>query len=238
MTWQAGVAIALALFLAASPARAEGAAGSEPVDVALVLAVDVSLSVNDERYQLQKEGIAAAFENPDLAQAITSGPNGAVSVSVMEFSDPDRQFPVIEWTRIASAEDAKQLAARIRHVGRSSDGLTGIADALLAAEELFTESPFPAARRVVDVSGDGMNNVGTEMTKARDHLVASGITINGLPILTEEPWLATYYTEYVIGGPNAFVITAEGLDSFAAAMKRKLVQELNVSVAAGTRRGG
>jgi hypothetical protein len=238
MRRQKKYAIALALLLlAAAPAPAAEQAGS-PVDVALVLAVDVSLSVNEERYQLQKEGIAAAFENPDLAKAIAGGPNGAVSVSLMEFSDPDRQFPVIEWTRIASADDAKQLAARIRHVGRSSDGLTGIADALLAAEELFDESPYPAARRVVDVSGDGMNNVGTEMTKARDHLVASGITINGLPILTEEPWLATYYNEYVIGGPNAFVITAEGLESFAAAMKRKLVQELNVSEAGRGRRSG
>ena len=227
------VATGLALLLACLPAAA-GAAddtthGGQPVDVALVLAVDVSLSVNDERYQLQRDGIAAAFENPDLAKAIASGPHGAVSVSVMEFSDPDRQFPVIEWTRIASAADAQRLAARIRKTRRSSDGLTGIADALLAAQELFDESPFAASRKVVDVSGDGMNNIGTEMTTARDRLVEAGITINGLPILSEEPWLETYYTEYVIGGPDAFVITAEGLDSFATAMKRKLVQELLVS---------
>jgi len=224
--WSGIVATGLALLLAALPARA-----GEPVDVALVLAVDVSLSVNDERYQLQKEGIAAAFESPDLAKAITGGPHGAVSVTVMEFSDPDRQFPVIEWTRVASAEDARHLAARIRQTRRSSDGLTGLADALLAAQELFDESPFAPSRRIVDVSGDGMNNIGTEMTTARDRLVAAGITINGLPILSEEPWLETYYTEYVIGGPDAFVITAQSLDSFAAAMKRKLVQELMVSFA-------
>ena len=218
------LAIGLALLLAALPARA-----GQPVDTALVLAVDVSLSVNDERYALQKEGLAAAFENPDLAKAIAQGPNGAVAVTVMEFSDPDRQFPVVEWTRIASAEDAQRLARRIRQARRSSDGLTGIADALLAADALFDESPFPATRRIVDISGDGMNNIGTEMTAARDRVLADGITVNGLPILTEEPWLETYYTEYVIGGPNAFVITAEGLDSFAEAMKRKLVQELVVS---------
>jgi hypothetical protein len=224
MSWNRIFAGGLALVLSVLPARA-----AEPVDVALVLAVDVSLSVNDERYQLQKEGIAAAFENPDLAKAIGGGINGAVAVAVMEFSDPDRQFAVIDWTRIASAEDARRLAARIRRTGRSSDGLTGIADALIAAQDLLDTSPFTAARRVVDVSGDGMNNIGTEMTHARDRLVEAGITINGLPILSEEPWLATYYTEYVIGGPDAFVITAEGLDSFAEAMKRKLVQEVKVS---------
>ncbi|MGB8843047.1 MAG: DUF1194 domain-containing protein [Aliidongia sp.] len=224
MSWNRIFAGGLALVLSVLPARA-----AEPVDVALVLVVDVSLSVNDARYQLQKEGIAAAFENPDLAKAIGGGINGAVAVAVMEFSDPDRQFAVIDWTRIASAEDARRLAARIRRTGRSSDGLTGIADALIAAQEMLESSPFAAARRVVDVSGDGMNNIGTEMTAARDRLVAAGITINGLPILSEEPWLATYYTEYVIGGPDAFVITAEGLDSFAEAMKRKLVQEVKVS---------
>jgi Protein of unknown function (DUF1194) len=214
----------LGLLLAASSARA-----GEPVDVALVLAVDVSLSVNDERYQLQRDGIAAAFENPDLAKAIAAGPNHAVAVAVLQFSDPDRQFAVIEWTRIASAADAQLLATQIRRTGRSSDGLTGMADALLGAQQLLDSVPFPATRRVVDLSGDGMNNVGTQITAARDQLIADGITINGLPILTEEPWLETYFTEYVIGGPDAFVITAESLNSFADAMKRKLVQEVAVS---------
>jgi hypothetical protein len=221
------LAACLALLLAVLPARA-----GEPVDAALVLAIDVSLSVNEQRYTLQKEGVAAAFESPDLAKAIAGGPYGAVAVAVMEFSDPDRQFAVVEWTRIASAEDAAALAARIRRVRRSSDGLTGIADALIAAQQLLDGSPFAASRRIVDVSGDGMNNIGTDMTAARDRLVEAGITINGLPILSEEPWLETYYTDYVIGGPGAFVITAEGLDSFAEAMKRKLVQELDVSSAA------
>ncbi|MEI9982776.1 MAG: DUF1194 domain-containing protein [Aliidongia sp.] len=228
MRWSGAIAGALALLLAALPAGAEEVQG-EPVDVALVLAVDVSLSVNEERFQLQRDGIAAAFENPDLAKAIAGGPNHAAAVAVMQFSDPDRQFAVIEWTRIASIEDARRLAARIRRTNRSSDGLTGIADALLAAQQLLDTSPFPAGRRVVDVSADGMNNVGTTITTARDQLVEAGITINGLPILREEPWLETYFTEYVIGGPSAFVITAENLDSFADAMKRKLVQEVMVS---------
>jgi hypothetical protein len=205
------------------------AGAAERVDAALVLAVDVSLSVDDGRYQLQKEGIAAAFENPELAMAIATGTEGAVAVEVIEFSDPDRQIPVIGWTRIASAEDAQDLARRIRAVNRTSHGLTGLADALIAAGEAFLDSPFEATRRVVDVSGDGMSNVGTPITVARDRLVDAGITINGLPILSEESWLGTYYTEYVIGGPDAFVIPAESLDSFAEAMKRKVLQELVVS---------
>src|SRR5271168_3231882 len=109
MRWNGVVALGLALVLGALPARA-----GEPVDVALVLAVDVSLSVDAQRYALQLDGIAAAFENPDLNQVIASGPHGAVAVTLMEFSDPDRQFAVIDWVRIASAEDARQLAARIR----------------------------------------------------------------------------------------------------------------------------
>jgi hypothetical protein len=216
--------LSVAALLTGAPAEA-----GEPVDVALVLAVDVSLSVNDERYHLQRDGIAAAFENPDLANVIASGPHHAVAVALLQFSDPDRQFAVIEWTRIASAADAHLLAAQIRRTGRSSDGLTGMSDALLEAQRMLDSTPFPATHRIVDVSGDGMNNVGTQITAARDQLIADGITINGLPILTEEPWLETYFTEYVIGGPNAFVITAESLDSFADAMRRKLVQEVQVS---------
>jgi hypothetical protein len=217
-------AILLGCLVLALPARA-----AERVDAALVLAVDVSLSVDDGRYALQKEGIAAAFENPDLIAAIATAPEGAVAIELIEFSDPDRQIPVIGWTRIASAADARDLARRIRLVKRSSHGLTGLADALLAAGSALIAAPYQATRLVVDVSGDGMSNIGTEITLARDTLIEAGITINGLPILSEEPWLETYYTDYVIGGPDAFVLPAENLASFADAMKRKILRELVVS---------
>jgi hypothetical protein len=217
---------ALALVLMALPATARAA---EPVDTALVIAIDVSLSVDAGRYALQRDGTAAAIEDPDFARAVAGGPNGAVAVTVMEFSDPDRQIAVVPWTRVASAADAKALAARLRRVHRSSDGLTGIAGALLAADEWFTELPWPATRRVVDVSGDGIGNIGPPVDEVRDKLVADGITINGLPILTEEPWLETYYTLYVIGGPGAFVVVAQNLESFADAMRRKLIAEVTVA---------
>ncbi|HLZ66262.1 MAG TPA: DUF1194 domain-containing protein [Aliidongia sp.] len=222
-TWLIG------LLLLAVSAHAAAAPADEAVDTALVLAVDVSLSVDAGRYALQRDGTAAAIASPDFAQAVASGPHGAVAVTVMEFSDPDRQISVMPWTRIASAADAQAFAAKLRQVHRSSSGLTGIANALLVADELFGESPWPTTRRVVDVSGDGMSNIGPPVDEVRDRLVADGITINGLPILTEEPWLETYYTLYLIGGPGAFVVVAQDLDSFAEAMRRKLVTEITVA---------
>jgi hypothetical protein len=217
--------IGLLLWSAPAMALADG----QSVDTALVIAVDVSLSVDAGRYALQRDGTAAAIASPDFARAATSGPNGAIAVTIMEFSDPDRQIPVVPWTRVASAADAQALADKVRRVHRSSSGLTAIANALLTADEMFGESPWRATRRVVDVSGDGMSNIGPPIDEARDKLVADGITINGLPILTEEPWLETYYTLYLIGGPGAFVIVAQDLDSFADAMRRKLVAEVMVS---------
>lgn len=199
--------LAVAALWALGGTAASGA-GVEPVDTALVLAVDVSLSVDDGRYRLQKEGIAAAFETRAVIDAIASGRYHAVEVALKEFSDPDRQILVVPWTRVASAAEAAALARRIRAVRRSSQGLTGVADALLAARDLLAEAPYPADRRLVDISSDGMSNIGIPITQARDALLADGITINGLPILSEEPWLETYYTEYVIGGPDAFVEVA------------------------------
>jgi hypothetical protein len=225
----------IGLLLWSAPAAA---AGDQPVDTALVIAVDVSLSVDAGRYDLQRDGTAAAIASPDFARAATSGPNGAIGITIMEFSDPDRQIPVVPWTRIASAADAQALADKVRQVHRSSSGLTAIANALLTADELFGEAPWPATRRVVDVSGDGMSNIGPPIDEVRDKLVADGITINGLPILTEEPWLETYYTLYLIGGPGAFVIVAQDLDSFADAMRRKLVAEVTVAQLPAPERNG
>jgi hypothetical protein len=214
----------LALFLGALPAAA-----AEPVDTALVVAVDVSLSVDDARYRLQRDGTAAAFESREVIDAIATGPNGAIEVAVLEFSDSDRQIDVIPWTRISRPEEARAFAARLRGVHRSSRGLTGIADALLAADALFDELPEPATRRIVDVSSDGMNNTGTEIAAARDRVLADGITINGLPILTEEKWLDTYYAEYVIGGEDSFLQVARDPASFGEAMRKKLERELVVA---------
>jgi len=155
-----------------------------------------------------------------------------VALTVMEFSDADRQFQVVPWTRIASAADAKAFAQAVRGTARSSNGLTGITAALIAAEDLFASLPYATTRRVVDISGDGLGNIGGPPDEARDRLVHDGITVNGLPILSEEPALEEYYKLEVTGGPGSFVIPAASLKDFAAAMKRKLRAEVLISALA------
>jgi hypothetical protein len=212
--------VALVLLGLAWPARAQ------PVDLALVLAVDVSESVDAQRYNLQVEGIARALERPQLFQTIGAGDRGAIALLVMEWSDRDRQVVTVDWTRITDTVSAAKVAAKLRASQRSSDGLTAIGDALLAAEANLRRLPWEATRRAVDVSGDGMANIGPPPNVARDRLVADGITINGLPILSEEPWLELYYSDYVIGGLGAFTIPAEDYSSFAEAMANKLFSEV------------
>jgi hypothetical protein len=201
-------------------------AWAEPVDLALVLAIDVSESVNAERYNLQVEGIARALEQPRLFQAIGAGEHGAIAVLVMEWSDRNRQAVTLDWTRITDAASAAEAARKVRGSRRSSDGLTAIGDALLAARTQLERVPWPASRRAVDISGDGMANIGPPPRDARDILVADGITVNGLPILSEEPWLEYYYNDYVVGGPGAFTIVAEDYASFGEAMANKLFSEI------------
>ncbi len=203
--------------MAAVPAR--GAA------LALVLAVDVSASVTADSYVLQHDGIARAFANGRLVGAI-SAMSGGVDVLVLEWSDPDQIAVTVGWTRVVDAASAATFAAAVRATRRSSNGLTAIGPALLAAAVAFDRLPEPAARRVIDISGDGMANIGSPPAAARDHIVAAGIAINGLAILTEEPWLADYYRSNVIGGASAFVVVARTFDNFADAIERKLVQEV------------
>jgi hypothetical protein len=193
--------------------------------LALVLAVDVSASVTADSYVLQRNGIARAFENPRLVSTISAVPGG-VEALVLEWSDPDRIAVTVGWTRLEDAETAATFAAAVRATKRSSEGLTAIGPALLAAAAAFDQSPEPAQRRVIDISGDGMANFGLPPSAARDRIVGAGIAINGLAILTEEPWLEGYYRSNVIGGPGAFVVVARDFGSFAEAMLRKLVQEI------------
>jgi hypothetical protein len=209
--------IGFAALILTSPAH--GAA------VALVLAIDVSESVSSERYLLQHEGIARAFETPLLVDAIAAVPGG-IEALVLEWSDPDKIAITVGWTRINNRAGAAAFAASVRATQRTSNGLTAIGSALLAAAAAFEHLPEPAGHRVIDISGDGMANFGVPPATARDTLVGQGITINGLAILSEEPWLDEYYRSNVVGGPAAFVLVAKGFDSFADAMLRKLVQEV------------
>src|SRR5271169_2135734 len=209
--------IAVISWLAAIPAQ--GAA------LAVVLAVDVSASVTPDSYVLQHDGIARAFEDPRFLEAIGAAPGG-IEVLVLEWSDPDKIMVTVSWTAVTDKRSAAAFAAAVRATARSSRGLTAIGPALGAAAAQFDYLPVPAARRVIDISGDGMADFGPPPAAARDRIVAAGISINGLAILTEEPWLEDYYCDNVIGGPAAFVLAARDFRSFADAMLRKLVQEV------------
>src|SRR5215469_14547551 len=213
------VAIATLIALMLEMASAKGAA------LALVLAVDVSASVSADSYILQRDGIAQAFANPRIAQAISAAPGG-IEVLVLEWSDPDKIVVTVDWTRVGDAPSAIGFAAAVRASRRSSAGITAIGPALIAAAAAFDHLPEQAGHQVIDISGEGMANFGLPPAAARDRIVAGGIAINGLAILTEEPWLADYYRTNVIGGPSAFVVIAQTFGDFAGAMLRKLVQEV------------
>jgi hypothetical protein len=211
------IATLIALMLKIGSAKGAG--------LALVLAIDVSASVNADSYLLQHDGIARAFASSRLAEAISAAPGG-IEVLVLEWSDPDKIAVTVDWTRVADTGSADAFAATVRATRRSSAGITAIGPALLAAAATFNRLPEPAGHRMIDISGDGMANFGLSPAAARDRVVARGIAINGLAILTEEPWLADYYRNNVIGGPLAFVVIARTFDDFADAMLRKLMQEV------------
>ncbi len=202
-----------------------GAVAAHAAVLAIVMAVDVSDSVTADSYILQRDGIARAFEDPRLLKAIAAAPGG-IEALVLEWSDPDKIAVSVDWTQIGDARSAAAFAAVVRATTRSSHGLTAIGPALAAAATQFAHLPQPAARHVIDISGDGIANIGRAPDAVRDGVAKSGITINGLAILTQEPWLEDYYRHHVIGGAAAFVVAAHDLHSFADAMLRKLVQEV------------
>lgn len=211
---------ALLVLLAASPP-----AVAAKVAMALVLAVDVSESVDAGEYELQHEGIARAFENAEVIDTIQSV--GGIDVLMLEWSDRDKQAIVADWTKVSNAASGKAFASTVRSGKRSSNGLTAIGDALLAAGAALEHAPDQPARRVIDISGDGMANVGPRPDEIRDALNAKGITINGLAILASEPWLDTYYNNEVIGGDGAFLLQVKDFASFATAIKQKLLAEIS-----------
>lgn len=221
MIRSASLLLATALFLGVA-----SAAHSETVDTALVLALDVSLSVGQHEYELQRDGIATAFESPALLAAVSGGKNHAIDVLVLEWSDPEIQTVTVDWTRVSDAASANAFAAKVRRTSRSSNGLTAIGNGLLAAAAAFERLPDQATRRVIDVSGDGMANIGTSCAEVRDTLVAKGFTINGLVMLNDEPWVDGFYSDNVVGGPAAFLMQVADYQEFAAAIREKLLSEI------------
>lgn len=218
----------IAAWLAAAPARAL------PVDLELVIAVDVSRSIDDEEAKLQRQGYVEAFRDPRVVEAIRSGPNGAIAVTYVEWAGADHQRTMIEWFLIRDGESAAEFAARIAALPRRSMGWTSISGAIDYASLRFGTAGYQGVRRVIDVSGDGVNNSGRAPRLARDEAVAQGIVINGLPILNDRPNfgrppehdLDAYYESEVIGGPGSFLIAAENFEAFGAAILAKLIREI------------
>ena len=228
----------LALFALTITVHLPLARASERVDLLLVLAADVSRSVDQAKFQLQREGYAAAISHPRVLKAITSGPNRRIAVCFVEWSGVGAQKVVIEWTLVGDAAAARRVGDQLLESPRSFADRTSISGAIDFAVTLFDRAPYESARRAIDVSGDGTNNAGRDVTTARDEAVAKGITINGLVILTDTPmpWnpehtnppggLANYYRDNVIGGPGAFVVIAENFDSFGEAIIKKMITEI------------
>jgi Protein of unknown function (DUF1194) len=215
------LALALALPLCGASAQ------SRDVDLALVLAVDCSGSVDPGEYELEMLGIARAFRDPEIIEAIERlAPNG-VAISVVHWAGyHGQQVVAIDWTKIGDRASADALATRIEASERPFTGDTAIDDMLRFGIDHLENGSFQSARRVIDVSGDGESTAGTIPDRFRDAATAAGITINGLAILNEFPTLDRYYADHVIGGPDAFVISAPDYDDFARAMRQKLLQEI------------
>ncbi|MBM3486994.1 MAG: DUF1194 domain-containing protein [Alphaproteobacteria bacterium] len=207
-----------------------GGAAAQAVDIELVFAVDSSGSVDAREFALQRQGYAMALVNPEIVRAMTGGPNRAVSVTVFEWSGPLLHNLIVPWTRIDGRAAAEGVAAVLLAASRTIfGGGTAIGAAIDRGRMLFAENPFKGTRRVIDVSGDGVNNRGRPAGAACDEAVAQGITINGLPILEDDPSLETYYRTEVIVGPGAFVMPAAGFADFARAILEKLKLELRMS---------
>ena len=243
--WMTAIAFALAAVasLAARPALAE----EGTVDLLLVLAADVSRSVDEKKFKLQRDGYAAAIADPRVVRAMTAGPAGRIALCFIEWASNGEQTVVIDWIAVAGDGDAKGISARVREAPRSFMGRTSISAAIDYSMAHLARSPFQAPRRVIDVSGDGTNNSGRPVTQARDEAIAAGVTINGLVILSEVPLptnpqhthppggLTAYYENNVIGGPGAFVLEAENFESFGQLMISKLIKE--IAAAPARRRG-
>lgn len=201
-------------------------AGDDQVDLALVLAVDCSFSVDHFEFNLQMKGLGEAFQRGDIKRAIRQGPLQRIAVSVVQWSDEGNQMVVLPWTIISTDDEAQKVGATLTKIPRLlAEGGTSISSALLYSAALLTSAP-KSPRLVIDLSSDGRNNVGPPVNAVRDRLVGQGITINGLAILNEWPTLDIYLERQVVGGPGNFVVVAQNYGAYADAIFIKLLREI------------
>ena len=220
MTRRLTLFLTLALSLI-TPARAQ-----EPVDLALVLAVDSSGSVSGYEFDLQMRGLAEAFRSPGVVNAIKAAAPNGIAVNLMQWSSVDEQGQAFGWLEVRDTQSAERVADLIDRTPRLvQDGATAISAALDYATRLALG--VDAKRRVIDVSGDGRDNQSGKILEGRLRAVAAGITVNGLAILNEDPLLEFYYLSEIIGGEGAFVLGADDYDDFAQAMEIKLIKEIS-----------
>ena len=202
------------------------------------MAADISRSVDAAKFKLQRDGYASALTNPRVIGAIQSAPNGRIAICYVEWSGAGAQAVIVDWTSIGTAAEAKAFADKVTAAPRLFMERTAIGAAIDFSVAQFSRSPFSASRLVIDVSGDGTNNIGRDVVAARDAALALGITINGLAILSEVPLpfnpqhthppggLLKYYEDNVIGGPGAFAIAAETHEAFPPSILSKLIKEI------------
>jgi hypothetical protein len=228
----AGAALAAFFSVAISTARAEA------VDLALVFAADVSRSVDDDEFKLQRQGYAAAVLDPRVLRAIVAGSHGAVAICFIEWSGPEEQQVVAGWTVVRDGESAAAFAATLLNAPRSFVGRTSISAAIDFSRAYLSKLSGTVGRQIIDISGDGTNNSGRPVVDARDEAVAAGVIINGLAIINEHPnpgyfahtqppeGLPEYYRKNVVGGPGSFLLVVRDFSSFGEAITNKLVNEI------------
>jgi len=215
------LALAFGLWLVAA------AAWARPVELELILAVDVSASVRAEEFDLQMHGYADAFRTPQVLAAIKALGKDGIAVTMMQWANPDQREVVVNWTPIYDEASAEGFAKAVDNTPRLFDmGQTAMGHALEFCLGLFRSGGFEGRRQVIDVSGDGYSNRGTLPNGYRDEAVKRGVTINGLAITTKEKFLPGYYQRNVIGGPGSFVVAINSYDEFASAIVAKLLREI------------
>jgi hypothetical protein len=230
LAWIGGIMAALT----ATPTPAAPASSATQVDLKLVIATDVSRSINDEEAQLQREGTAEAFLNPEVVKAIQGGALGRIAVAMFDFSSPEYNRIVIDWTIIKDRASAAAFAERVRNTPRTPGRRTSVSSALELGALMLegSDKDIVATRKVIDVSGDGPNNDGNSMQESHDKTIAAGIVVNGLPVMDENangyyPNLDKYYAGCVVGGKGAFVVVVRSFADFGAAMRHKLILEIS-----------
>ncbi len=235
-------ALALGLLLSAAPQAARADGPDAAVDAAVVMAADVSRSINDDEFSLQQKGYADAITSPQLLDAIKSGTHGAIALCFVEWAGAGEQQVVVEWAVIRTSADAQRFADALLASRRAFFGRTAIGSAIDFAWGLNAETAFHAERHIIDISGDGTSNQGRSVEDARDEAVKAGAVINGLSIFNQRAaamngylalhtnppgGLANYYQQHVIGGPGSFVLPIDNFASFGDAMVHKLLQEIS-----------